>query len=387
MDQKEIQEFIYFFTHNKSLSRSQIKLRDKLLAREVLGKLDTCIHLDMTDNDEGGTNNLATYKNPKSLQEFLIAYNQDPILKYTCHLIDSDEAINDICKECGTESYDFIKHSELIEQKFKGLKSRFKDDNITEKIIALITVYLTGHCGDDSQWSSNHVKENWKCEGLMAWAKENVGKIPNPGRNIARKQKSAGYRMESSFRSIYNGRRILTFCDLVIFFKSMFHIRRDNSLKTIIEYIDKTDTTITEEKPEYEISFSKERYQENAELFTDVDKLCQVYKKILKMCKKNQPDHSEATQIELSFYNDGTYTYFEIHHLNTIYGKSASATIHRRGSDHTNLIENQVNGLCDLFIEADFGNGDYENINLWDGNKMECKKIDAMKGVKYILRF
>lgn len=379
MNQKGIQEFIYFFLHNKSLSRDQIKLRDKLMERDIAAKMETTVDIG-TSNNKGETDDLLIYKSPKHLQEFLLAYNQDPILKYTCHLIDSEDTIAEICKECATESYDFIKHSNLILRKFISLKSKFKDSNVSEKIIALITVYLTGSCGKETKWSSNSVEVNWKYNGLIEWSKQNAAKVPNPGRNIAIKQQNAGYRMESSFRSIYTGRRILTFGDLVIFFKSMFHIRRDNSLKTIIEYISK-------EKSGFEISFSKERFYDNLELFTDIDKLCQAYNNILKICKNNQPNQEEDTRIELSFHNNDNYTYFEIYHLNTVYGKSASNAIHRIGNDQMELIKNQINGLCDLFIEADFGNGDYERINLWDGNERRCKKIDSIKGVKYILRF
>ena len=43
MEQKELQEFLYFFTHNKSLTRAQQFKRDALLAREFVknsGKSD-----------------------------------------------------------------------------------------------------------------------------------------------------------------------------------------------------------------------------------------------------------------------------------------------------------------------------------------------------------
>jgi hypothetical protein len=43
MEQKELQEFLYFFTHNKSLTRAQQFKRDALLARDFVknsGKSD-----------------------------------------------------------------------------------------------------------------------------------------------------------------------------------------------------------------------------------------------------------------------------------------------------------------------------------------------------------
>ena len=62
--------------------------------------------------------------------------------------------------------------------------------------------------------------------------------------------------------------------------------------------------------------------------------------------------------------------------------------LERIGEDQSNLIQSQINGLCDLFIEADFGQGEYARVNLWDEEaEMKATRINEMNGVKYILRF
>ncbi|MFT4663003.1 MAG: hypothetical protein ACI8XB_003296, partial [Patiriisocius sp.] len=58
------------------------------------------------------------YLNPKYLYEFLLEYNQDSILKYTCHTIDSQESLQNILNESKTQEYDYLKHLEIIQRNF-----------------------------------------------------------------------------------------------------------------------------------------------------------------------------------------------------------------------------------------------------------------------------
>lgn len=53
----------------------------------------------------------------------------------------------------------------------------------------------------------------------------------------------------------------------------------------------------------------------------------------------------------------------------------------------TNLIKNQINGLCDLYLYADFGNRHYAKINLWNGQPKISTSLDFYKGVEYKLKF
>ena len=53
MEQKELQEFLYFFTHNKSLTRAQQFKRDALLARDFVknsGKSDGLPEIYLENN-------------------------------------------------------------------------------------------------------------------------------------------------------------------------------------------------------------------------------------------------------------------------------------------------------------------------------------------------
>ena len=81
-----------------------------------------------------------SYYYPSSLYKYLFDYNQDPVLRSTCHEIDSNELaiINDYC---GTETYQFEKHLEAILEAFEKHE---KKNFAPTRVKALIRGYLTG---------------------------------------------------------------------------------------------------------------------------------------------------------------------------------------------------------------------------------------------------
>ena len=371
VSQKEIQEFVYFVTHHKQFNRKQKFQRDRLLTRDLAAK-----YIEKTETviDDGKhrCGVLCEYVSPKKLQKFLFDFNQDEVLKYTCHPIDSEEVIEEINKQCKTDLYSVEEHSKLIIERFE---SKFKGEKQSKNMKGLIYAYLKG----PKEWSSNRVVINWSSTELINWGNEHIGKVASPGKNIATKQKNNGFKLPNPFVSAINGKRVATFTNLVIFFKTLFHIRRDNSLKNIIIYNNKSIENAN-------ITFSS-NFNENIELFTDVDKLLQAYKNIIKICTECSLE-GEQPIIEISFYKEENNVYFCIHHINTRYGKTKDDSLKRIGESQSNLIKNQINGLCDLFIEADFGNKEYACINLWDeSDELKSENISEMQGVKYILRF
>ena len=69
------------------------------------------------------------------------------------------------------------------------------------------------------------------------------------------------------------------------------------------------------------------------------------------------------------------------------YPQSMYDSIKRIGEKQTLLIKNQINGICNLYIQADFGNNQYAEMNLWDGKPRTATSIDKIEGVKYILKY
>jgi hypothetical protein len=330
---------------------------------------------------------LPQYKSPETTHSFLVDFNQDPILKYTCHNIDDESVIENINQECGENDYTFEKHSKLIKEHFDKLKNgKFVD----YRVLNLISVYLTGKTikGEDKTWSSVGIKENWDCKELHKWAIDNLNCVPNPGDNIATLKRNSGFKLSESYESHLTGNKIKTFCDIVLFFKSLFHIKADNSLRDILTYVNKKDEILKE----IDIVFDKDNFWNNIELFANVDTLIQAYKKIINICLEYSIiTKSEKPHINLSFYEETDtskkWKCFCIHHVNSRYGKTINDTISRIGDRQTNLIKDQINGMCNLYIEALFEDNNSYMVNLWDGEKREYKKIDNIEGVKYIMKF
>lgn len=399
---KEVSELIYYFTHNKNLTRLQQVSRNRLLARDCMasgvreesdseskassGKESLEIGTDQTQKDK--TDGIR-YVSPSHLHSFLYRFNQDPILKYTCHEIDTDEVIASINEICGTQQYDFQKHATKIRERLSSLLSEFISERkfLDKKFIGMLCAYVGI---SQKEWSSLNIKTSWNSSDIISWSKTHMGIVLSPGRNIARKQKNNGFKLERALRSNLTGNRILTFRDLVIYFKSLFHIRRDNPLKKIIEYVD--DRPNIKNK---NISIFFSNFSDDIELFTDVDKLVQAYKVILRIFR--DANKGGQLDIDVSFYESDGCVYFTIYDKNHIYGKSLSATIKRIGESQTNLIKNQINGLCDLYIEAEFPNKEFARIGLWTkaskpiGNgdipNIPVERLHNATGVKYILKF
>lgn len=332
--------------------------------------------------------NLPKYINPfskKGLTDFLVAYNQNQILKYTCHTVDSQSVLVAITKTIGLDKYDFQKHQEVIVQNFTELAA---DYFVNPNLKNLILVYLTGktYSGKESKWSSEEIGENWGVASLQKWSNEFPGLVPNAGPQLQKLLKNKGYKLNKSFISKYTGKRISYFSDLTLHFKTLFHINSDNNLKDIITNINKL------EKFDKEVNFivPTDNFRETIELFTDVDKLVQSYHKIIEIILDVSKKKKFAKpEIVLTFLETKKNVIeFGIHHINSpFYQKSPTNVKNRIGASQNELITNQINGLCNLYLNANFENGESYIVNLWDGKPRDLQPSDKINGVKYILRF
>lgn len=375
------------------------------------------------EKSEKNENSLPNYIYPFSengLAAFLLAYNQDPLLKYTCHAIDEgiineNNIVDYIKKVANINIYTVRDHQRILQERIYELLDLDKNGKdldekgkkkckyfISKNIKNLILVYLTGknYEGEKKGWSSDNIEMNWANEELLAWSDAHPNCVPHPNGTLKNKQK-VFFKLKKSFTSKLNGKRIQDFPKLVIHFKYLFHIRSDNSLKDLLEYRnDKWKTKI-------DFHFD-EKFYENIELFTDVDKLLQIYDEILKNItdiipkenKKQKLKEGEKHKIVLSFYEKEKMIYFEILHIhprNPFYLKTSDNGVERIGDFQTSLI-NKINGIANLYIEADFKEEEKSYcINLWEGEWDKDKKrhirkvvskveIPQVGGVKYKLR-
>lgn len=353
---------------------NQIEIEERIKQIEQkLSPQNLLVQQKKSINDSSTQTDLPDYIDPTQLSKFLRVYNQDSMLKYTCHEIDKDGLIT-INHNCGTETFSLAKYQEQITNLFKD---RFKQYSIPQNIWALINGYLNG----GKEWSSDKIKVNWRSPELLEWSMINIGVVPNPDNGIVMQTNNLGFDF-SPFRSKIFETTIGSFSQLVIHFKNLFHIRADNSLKRLIENVNKVNAWNNQ------IEFTVANFRANVEFFTDVDKLLQAYKKIITIILKVSETYNLGKpNVELLLNEVDDAVLFSIHHKNSTYKKTIKNTMERTGQKHTELIKNQINGVCNLYIQADFENGEFARINLWNGEERKTEMKDKFTGVEYQLIF
>jgi hypothetical protein len=327
---------------------------------------------------------LPKYNNPfalNGLSKFLEAYNQHPILKYTCHTIDSDNVFSDIKLKCDNEVYDIKNHQKLIIESFTKLKA---DYFINHEIVNLIFSYLTGanYAGQPTKWTG--IETNWCSEELVNWSQKNIDLAPHPGGKYIKAMKNKGFKLSKSIRSDFSTSKIVYFSDLVLNFKNLFHIKADNSLRNIIQFINNKHY---QKKIDFE--FVPDHFFESVQLFTNVSKLIETYQTIIDNIIAMSGRNVLVPKISLYFEENLDKTVdFIIHDMNIgHYRTSLNDTTNRIGETHTSLIKSNINGLCELYIRAKFECGQSYEVNLWNDKEKKSIQIDNIEGVQYVLKF
>ena len=387
------QNLISTLLANKKLTNTQ---REKLAALMIRD-------LNLVNPNQDGESDrnllqsdLPEYHSSKDVMDFLLEYNQDPILKYTCHPIDDMNVINEIAEQCENKVYSVKSHYHLISSRFKQLREKYNPKTtgkyLDGKVLTLMRVYITGETFHRvaSAWSTQSIEYNWHSPELWEWSNKNPGIVPNPGENIAEFLCNEGYKLPKTFISNLSGKRINTFGDLVMYYKSLLHIKRDDNLQNKILYIYKKGYQTGDQNSHPwldRINLTIGKFDNNIELFTSVDKLLQAFGAILSICIENQVEG--IPHVEVGFYREpeSKRVCFYVHHKNSQYHKGVEDSIKKIGEKQTLLIKNQINGICDLYIQADFGNDQYAEINLWDSKPRAAINIEKIEGVKYILKY
>jgi hypothetical protein len=322
-------------------------------------------------------------KNPKyidtrQLSIFLKDYNKDPILMCTSHEVDV-EILANILKWTELQQFDFVSFIKLAQERYRQLKSKHRI--IYEYIYPRINTYLFGPSkADNSGWSDDHIMITWQSPALLEWASRHPGIPPNPCFSVAKNYRNTGF----EFEPIRTYRRdVRNMRELVIYFKNTIRINHENNLKSILQAIN--------EKYEFDKILDIELYESriaiNVELFTDVDKLIQCYKDIIAMIVK-LPLQRETSKhrVQIDFAITDNTIHFSILHINSIFSKTANNLLDRLGDRHDKLVKKVV-GLCDLYLNADFGNGHYYRINLFDKYLPYATEIPPIEGVQHEMVF
>lgn len=356
---------------NNVENRKLLNTRNNKINNKSQNKLDS----NQITNEKESIN-IINYKSPKHLAKFLLDYNQDPILMYTCHLIGSDalDLINEICE---TNKYDYNKHIQAISNSFDKLAKKHPEVKDTFAF-TLIKTFLFG----SKPWSIDGIQTNWNSNGIKEWVSKHPNFPPNLSRKLADKNKISSYKFPR-FTTKITGKKIRNFQQLTFHYKYLFHIRRENSLYDIIKF--KNEIENWNDK----IDFSFKDFSKDIVFFTDVDKLLQAYKRIILMIKDEDITPKDIKpRINLSLKEDNEFVLFGINHLNSKYNKTLNSTIYKPiGDRYEQLIVKQIKGLCDLILNANFGEQS-ATVNLFDGKKTRPIVHDIpFEGVEHVFKF
>lgn len=153
MQQKELQEFIYFMTHNKSLTRAQQRKRDALLAKAVVaGQIES--------QTKALEEKKQTTHSPKETAVFLSLFNRREGFKYLTHNYDSNSmTLNDMLKHA----------KEVYEEEKRG-------KNIPESLHSLLYNFLNGKYWLDSE--GKKCTDGYGNPSWLDWSAKNEGKHP-----------------------------------------------------------------------------------------------------------------------------------------------------------------------------------------------------------------
>lgn len=406
---KDKYDFIQELLENKKLTLKQrerllLLVKEEIKNDKILGKdLEERVKkLEVAKNTNGDkhkpksepegskenqTANLPKYYyNPKLLYEYLLTFNQDQTLSTSCHLCDSNDIIL-INKLLNITEYSFIQHRELIIDKFNKFNSTQSKVNIDTR--TLYSVYITGKNmnGDAVDEWAEKMTINWTSPNLTNWSEQNPHIPPHPDVELNK----TGF--------LFNGitpeikllekdgvcvERIQSFSEIVLYFKYLFHIREDNSLKKIVklntkvEWFDKINFI-------YDVD-------ETIDYFTDISKLVQAYRIIIKMIldvTEQRNLKKPVVLIKFKAFEKG-FLFSIIHKNSNGFHKSIDGRI--IGQSFRNLIDNQINGIADFTIKAKFNDGLSYEVILWDYKVRKNQKhywiesSEEVEGIEYIFK-
>jgi hypothetical protein len=356
--------------------------------KKAIGMLDEVAVEDVKEIDSMDvnfqsniSNALPHYIDPSNTAKFLVEYNQNPVLKTTTHEIDSDQ-MNTLLVHLGLDIYDFRIHLQAIQSEYKKLQDKYIKEwvkkkpvyTINDKLSSKIYYYLFD---GGNGWSEQRIRNSWDSDYLKTWAELNPGKCPNPGKSLGYDP----YVFDTQNRLAEYG--VNNFLQLVLYFKKQVTIRHDNNLRDLVElWSRKFEDTV-------EIDFT--RVSTSIEFFTDVEKLEQVFRRIVEMCLDAGGGIKPKIRLMLTEMPDQRRVVFSIVHLNSVFKKTFGSLFRRSGygEKFTNIIQNQVNGLCNWQMIAEFETADrihnkYIEVELWPFTR-KAKGLEKCEGVCFNL--
>ena len=212
MEQQELQEFIYFFTRSKQLSKTQERKRDYLLARDYS-------HSEMHPADG---NEVVKSHNPKVVVSFLRQFteNKTLALKYTTHYWDKNSDGKYVY-----DSFDEFKsqYMHILNDETNRPVSSIKGLTYENHLWHIVWNFLVSDTSE--KWSQYNIEVGYN-KYLKAWMDKNPDKQPFSMPLID---------LPASMRPKLpiNGKQLIYFSDVVNVFKRCIEFRDNDFYFTV----------------------------------------------------------------------------------------------------------------------------------------------------------
>ncbi len=322
------------------------------------------------------------YHDPRATAKFLSEFNQNLILKAVTHPIDSN-LLADTLKILNLPEYSFDKHLDALQKEYKKLSNKYFNEaaeNLRKKIYS----YIIGDKEGRGRWSTDKIKYSWSCAEIKSWAVKNPGQVPNPDLSLNQQ----GFKLDRL--KLANGEKLSTWNELVAHFQKEIEIRYQNNLKLLISrWIREWN-----KKNDGQIGCTFGSFNEGIKLRTDVEKIEQLVKNICSMINRENSNNPDSPCLKISLTEESEpekMILLKILHVDSIFKKSVITTSGNahNGRDFGGLISNQINGLCDWDLKAEFTDNQFAHIQIWPPPSSDYTPVylEKFAGVQYEFKF
>lgn len=353
-----------------------IRERLKKLASELYN-IPASSNAEILQNTKEETDiNKLKYKHPLNLIKFLVDFNKNAILKSTTHPIDSN-ILGNLLESMKITRYDYKKHIQYIGAEYEilmNVKRNFLPKGTVGKMREFLILSKKG-------WSEDNILMGWTSPEVANWCLSNPEHCPSPSEDM-------GYPDCELNRPIplKSGKKLGTFTDVINHFKTQIECRNSSSLDRLLAY---------ENSQRFSgVNINIEQVQGGIQFYTDVEKVLQAYNHLIYLCmemhKKTQNSVDEMRiEVALNRGNDGNKHLIILSILDkgAEFEKDIESLLSRYGNTFSGIIANQINGLCDLELIADFRGGVSAKVSIWPRNEKYQRRDAKVGGVQYNLIF
>jgi len=316
------------------------------------------------------------YRHPKNLTIFLTELNRNPILKSTTHSIDANllAMLKDIMK---TDNYDYFRHIRLIKEEYNRMQANYRYIIPIGTSGKLNEFYLFTKDG----WSEDNIKIGWSSPEIARWCKLNAHKCPNPNDDLG----YTGYELDEIITTS-EGKKMGTFLDVINLFKNQIECRDSSFLEKLLDNENNTKFS--------NLNISIDKVTEGIQFYTDVEKTIQAYNNIIRLCRDEHLKINSTLQymqievgLERKTEGKDRLIVLSIFDKGAVFNKDVQSLFDRYGNTFAGIIFNQINGLCDLELIADFRGGETAKVSVWPRRENYQKLNSKNGGVRFNLIF